>query len=122
MIIVDTSIWADHFRQAVADLTMLVANDLVLQHPFVTGELAMGNPADRQAMIDTLEALPQAPVTGWSQLLDFAGRQELGGTGIGYVDAHLLASAVGHDGTRLWTRDKRLGDHAHRLGVAYAPK
>ena len=122
MIIVDTSIWADHFRRAVADLTVLVANDLVLQHPFVTGELAMGNPADRQAMIETLEVLPQAEVIGWSELLNFGGRHELGGTGIGYVDAHLLASAAGHEGVRLWTRDKRLADHAQRLRVDYQPK
>lgn len=121
MIIVDTSIWADHFRQAVADLTMLVAKDLVLQHPFVTGELAMGNPANRQAMIDTLEALPQAEVIDWSELLSFAGRHELGGTGIGYVDAHLLASAAGRESVRLWTRDKRLADNAKRLSVAHQP-
>jgi len=122
VIIVDTSIWADHFRQAVAELTTLVANDRVLQHPFVTGELAMGNPADRRAMIGTLEALPQASVTEWSALLDFAERQRLAGSGIGYVDAHLLASAARHEGVQLWTRDKRLADHALRLGLAFEPE
>lgn len=122
MIIVDTSVWADHFRLTIDELAMLIGNDRVLQHPFVTGELAMGNPTDREAVIGTLDALPQADVTGWAELLEFAGTQALGGTGIGYVDAHLLGSATQRDGIRLWTRDERLADHARRLGVAYEPQ
>ena len=69
-------------------------------------------------MIATLEVLPQAVVCEWSDLLDFAGRHELGGTGIGYVDAHLLASAHWHR-TKLWSKDKRLHAQAERLGLAY---
>lgn len=120
MILVDTSIWADHFGKAVANLSLLVARDQVLQHPFVTGELALGNPTDRKAMIATLDGLPQASVCEWSDLLAFAGRHELGGTGIGYVDAHLLASAHWHR-VKLWSKDKRLAFQAERLGLAYQP-
>lgn len=120
MIVVDTSIWADHFSKAREDLSLLVARDEVLQHPFVTGELALGNPANRDAMIATLDALPQAAVREWSDLLDFACQHDLGGTGIGYVDAHLLASTHWHR-ARLWSRDKRLATQAERMGLAYLP-
>ena len=120
MILIDTSIWADHFGKAIASLAQLVARDEVLQHPFVTGELALGNPTDRNALIAMLDALPQAHVSEWRELLEFAGTHDLGGTGIDYVDAHLLAAAQLHK-AELWTRDKRLANQAERLGLAYAP-
>ena len=121
MILVDTSIWADHFAKTIAGLSELIAGDEVLQHPFVTGELALGNPTDRSAMIATLQSLPQAEVQEPCELLTFAGRHDLGGTGIGYVDAHLLASAHAH-GARLWSKDKRLARQAERLALAYEPQ
>lgn len=118
MILIDTSIWADHFNQAVPELSLLVARGEILQHPFVTGELGLGNPTDRKVMIAMLEALPQANVFPIDDLLDFAERHGLGGTGIGYVDAHLLASTHRHR-TTLWTRDKRLMRQAERLGLVH---
>lgn len=120
MIILDTSVWADHFRTSLSEVAPLLARGFLLHHPFVTGELALGNPSDRNAMIGMLDALPQAIVTGWSELLKYTGKHQLGGTGIGYVDAHLLASTQAA-GARLWTRDKRLLTQAERLGLAYSP-
>jgi predicted nucleic acid-binding protein len=120
MIVIDTSIWADHIRQAVAGMTLLLQRGSVLQHPFVTGELALGNPRDREAMIETLDALPQADLVEPSKLLAFAVRNELGGSGIGYVDAHLLCAAYSQR-AKLWTRDKRLHAEAERLDLAYQP-
>jgi predicted nucleic acid-binding protein len=120
MIVIDTSIWADHIHKAVPELELLLERDLVVQHPFVTGELALGNPADRQGLVATLEALPQADVKETGRLLAFAERERLGGTGIGYVDAHLLLAAHSQRAL-LWTRDRRLHAQAERLGVAYTP-
>jgi predicted nucleic acid-binding protein len=120
VILVDTSVWADHFGKPLDALSRLMTREQILQHPFVTGELALGNPRDRPAMITLLDALPQAEVDDWGDLLEFAARHDLGGTGIGYVDAHLLASAHRHR-TRLWSKDKRLASQAGRLGLAYEP-
>jgi predicted nucleic acid-binding protein len=121
MILVDTSIWADHFRHEIAHLSLLVANEEVLQHPFVTGELALGNPVDRLAMIRMLEALDQAEICNPLEFHSFIEIRSLGGTGIGFVDGHLLVTAEKIDGVRLWTRDKKLAAQSARLGLSYSP-
>lgn len=118
MILIDTSIWADHFRSGIAELGLVLARGEAIQHPFVTGELAMGNPPDRRGLIAMLDTLPSAAAAPDRDLYDFIERYDLGGTGIGFVDAHLLASAHGHR-ARLWTRDKRLKAQAMRLSLDY---
>lgn len=120
MIIVDTSVWADFFRGNMPELSDVLAGMKALQHPFVTGELLLGNPADRQALKRDLEGLAQARVSDHDTAMQFAFDRNLGGTGIGYVDLHLLASAASAD-AMLWTRDKRLLAQAGRLGLAYKP-
>ena len=77
-------------------------------HPFVLGEIACGSLADRALILDLLRDLPMAVVATSEEVLEFIERRELHGKGIGYVDAHLLASAALSAGTTLWTRDKRL--------------
>ncbi len=120
MIIVDSSIWADSYRSGVPQLARILGRGEVLQHPFITGELALGNPRDRRALIAMLDALPQAPMAEHDDLLRMVIEQALGGTGIGYVDAHLLASARTANAA-LWTRDKRLMKQAERLGLLHTP-
>lgn len=119
MIIPDTSIWADHFREAVDQLAMLLTQDRILQHPFVTGELALGNPRNRKAMVALLNAIPAITARTHTDVMTFIESEKLGGTGIGYVDAHLLASTVAIEGAVLWSRDKRLIAQAERMGVRY---
>lgn len=118
MILVDTSIWADHIGRAVPTLTLLLDRDGVLMHPFVLGELALGNLRDR-GVIETLNSLPQVHMAFDREVLMFIERHALFGTGIGYVDAHLLAAARLADDAQLWTRDRRLHAAAVRLGVAW---
>ena len=43
--------------------------------------------------------------------------ETLAGTGIGYIDAHLLAATRLTGGARLWTRDRRLAEVSNRLSV-----
>lgn len=118
MIIVDTSVWADHFRNPAGALAALILSNRIAQHPFVTSELALGNPRDRGSMVAMLEALHNVQPEKNSDLLQFVEQRELGGTGIGFVDAHLLASSATNQAL-LWTRDKRLQAQAERLGLAY---
>ena len=87
-------------------------------HPFIVGELALGSMAGRGAVLDALRLLPAAAVATDDEVLGFVDRHRLFGIGIGYVDAHLLAATVLSDGTRLWTRDRRLAEAAKRLGFA----
>lgn len=118
MILVDTSIWADHFRSPIQSLLDCIVGAQIIQHPFVTGELALGNPAHRARMMAMLDILPPATVIEHAALIEFIETQSIGGTGIGFVDAHLLASATGTS-CRLWTRDRRLAEQAERLGLLH---
>lgn len=108
MIIVDTSVWIDYLRFGNADLVSALTGGKVLQHPFVTMELALGSIAQRSQFCGMLGDLPQAPIVEHHVVLDFINTKELHGTGIGMVDVHLLASTATAKGATLWTRDRRL--------------
>lgn len=118
MILVDTSIWIDHLRKHDERLSKLLNQGQVLGHPFVTGELALGNLQNRDVVLGALQNLPQAPLASESEVLGFIRQNALYGLGIGYIDAHLLAAARLAPGTSLWTRDKRLLGTASSLGLA----
>jgi len=117
MILVDTSIWVDHLRHGDARLKALLETAQVVIHPFILGELALGNLRQRNVVLSTLRDLPHAVSAGNEEVLDFIERQALSGFGIGWVDAHLLASAR-LTSASLWTRDKRLKAVAIKLGLA----
>jgi len=118
--LVDTSVWIDHFRRQDAVLAALLEQAAVECHPFVTGELACGSLKRRQEIVALLQALPHVPVVEHDEALAFVERHRLSGTGIGWIDAHLLASThLAH--TTLWTRDRRLLSAARALGVAAEP-
>ncbi|QIE26197.1 Ribonuclease VapC32 (plasmid) [Caballeronia sp. SBC1] len=116
MILVDTSIWIDHLRAGNAVLTDLLLSGRVLTHPFVIGELALGNLSQSDRVLESLLNLPRAVVATPEETVDFISSAALSGLGIGYVDASLLASTRLTPDARLWTRDKRLHAAADRLG------
>lgn len=120
MILVDTSVWVDHFRKADAQLAQLLDKASVLTHPFVIGELACGHLTNRQRVLALLECLPMAPVAHTDEVLRYLERHRLYGKGIGYVDAQLLASTALSHGAALWTRDRRLHAVAETLGIAHS--
>lgn len=118
MLLVDTSVWVEHLRQGSDELAGLLHRGQVLSHPFVVGELALGGLQQRAKVLDALQNLPQAPLAGVEEVLHFIDAHALHGMGIGYVDAHLLASVYLRPGCTLWTLDKRLATTARSLGVA----
>ena len=118
MILVDTSIWIDHLRASDQQLTQLLEAGQVLAHPFVIGELALGNLRNRDAVLGALQDMPQAAVATEPEVLRFIGEKGLFGLGIGYIDAHLLAAVLLTPGSLLWTRDKRLLAASARLSIA----
>lgn len=118
MILVDTSIWVDHLRKADSALSGLLNRSQVLTHPFVIGEVALGNLQQREVVIGALRNLPTSTVAGDDEVLQFIDTHALAGLGIGYVDAHLLAAARLTPGASVWTRDRRLAGVAEKLSLA----
>ena len=120
MILVDTSVWIDHLRSGEPLLVAVLEGGRVMMHPFVLGELACGNLANRSEVLELLGGLPAAPTATDPEALEFIERRTLMGRGIGYIDVHLLASIVLSDDARLWTRDRRLAAVATELDLAFS--
>jgi len=118
VILVDSSVWVAHLRSDDRTLVRLLENAQVLVHPFVIGELALGNIRQRSNLLDRLQDLPRASVASDRDVLRFIERHELFGRGIGYVDVHLLAAVRLTLNSSIWTRDKGLLTVANHLGVA----
>jgi len=118
MVLVDTSVWIDHFRRKNSGLFDLLEEGAVLCHPFVLGELACGNLQNRNEVLDLLQALPMAPLAQRDEVFHLLQEQRLYGQGLGWVDAHLLASAK-LMGCPLWTRDKTLAKAAGETNQAF---
>jgi predicted nucleic acid-binding protein len=122
-VLVDTSVWVDHFRTHNAELVGLMSQDMVLIHPFVLTELACGTPpAPRKRTLADLALLRMARQASQAEVLDFIEREKLYGLGCGLVDISLLASALLTPDATLWTLDKRLLDLATRLRIGYPAK
>ena len=121
-VLVDTSVWVDHFRQSNAVLAELMALDRVLTHPFVVGELACGTPpAPRLRTLSDMALLLPANQAAPDEVRDFIEREKLFGLGCGWIDLTLLASTLITQGAQLWTLDKRLAALAARFGVCFVP-
>lgn len=116
MILVDTSVWVDHFRFGDVDLAELLDRGDVACHPFVVGELACGSLKNRGEILQLLSHLPQLPMAAHEEALALIQSRRLMGKGIGWIDIHLLASAL-LAGVALWTRDRRLDAAARSAGV-----
>ena len=114
MILIDTSVWVDHFRQAEPGLVELLKDGGVLTHPLVIEELACGNFSHRKEILDLLRALPVVPQAEHEEILDFIANERLHGTGIGAVDAHLMASAR-LARAKVWSKDKAFCRAAKKL-------
>ncbi len=116
MILADTSVWIDHFRGREARLADLLLEGVIITHPLIMEELACGHLYPRVAVLNLLETLPKAPQVSHSEFLDFVRGHSLGGSGLGVVDIHLLASArLSH--SRIWSQDKKLCRAAQRLNI-----
>ncbi len=118
--LVDTSVWVAHFRSRNDRLATLLLQAQALCHPLIVGELACGNLRRRSEVLSLLKELPQAPVVDHEEVLTFVETHRLMGSGIGWIDAHLLSSAM-LAGVPLWTLGRRLRAAARRLGVLSTP-
>lgn len=117
MILVDTSIWVDHFRRRDDRLARLLDDRKVSMHPFVAGELAVGNLRNRDEILLMLNSLPATAMASHEEALRFISNFSLAGRGLGYIDIHLLAAVSLTPGTLLWSKDKRLNAVAESLSI-----
>lgn len=117
MVLADTSIWVEHFRKSQPELVELLLSSSILMHPFIAGELACGNLNNRTKFLKDLETLPKARLATNLEVMRFIEDRRLYGMGIGWTDAHLIASALLSQ-CKLWTLDKRLRDAALELEVS----
>jgi predicted nucleic acid-binding protein len=117
MILVDTSIWVDHLRKGNIVLSSLLERGEVAIHPFIIGELACGSMRKRDEILGLLKELPRVGVADHREVLHLVEAEHLHGQGIGWIDAHLLASAR-LSGALIWTSDKKLRSAAAGLGLA----
>jgi predicted nucleic acid-binding protein len=117
MILVDTSVWADHIRQKNDRMSTLLKDGQILIHPYVVGELALGNLHNRAVYLASFESFPPAIIARDDEFMAMIDAHQLHGTGIAYIDAHLLASSR-LSFAKLWTNNKRLQLVAERFGLA----
>ncbi len=121
-VLIDTSVWSDHFRKRNDVLAELMTLDQALTHPMIVAELACGTPPEpRLRTLGDLELLLPANQASTNEVRDFIERERLYGLGCGLVDLVLLASTLITPGASLWTLDKRLDSLANRFGVRFQP-
>ena len=118
MILVDTSVWIDHLRKGNNQLATLLVEAQVACHPFIIGELCCENLRNRKTVLELLNDLPKVDSAEHGEVMELVESHKLAGQGIGWVDAHLLASAL-ISGTPLWTADKSLKNVSVLLGVLF---
>lgn len=118
MILVDTSVWIAHLRSPDERLSGLLAKRLIFTHPFVVGELSLGDTTQRRRTAEAIKDLRAIAPARDDEVVAFINRFSLWNQGIGYLDAHLIVATVLHPGTLLWSYDKRLRGVAERLRVA----
>jgi len=118
-VLVDTSVWRRYFSgspsaRRLADL--LEEDGAVLIHPFVLGELVLGGLSAREERL--FARLPGADMVPHEDVLALVRHRRLARRGIGWVDAHLLASALTSPAA-LWTVDADLSAAAYDLSVGF---
>jgi len=115
-VLVDASIWVDHFRKGEALLQDLLSSGQVAIHPFIIGELACGNFANRTEILKLLSELPLVTIASNEEVMHLIEKHKLSGKGLGWIDVHLLTSAL-LDNLPLWTRDQKLAAAAKKLDI-----
>ena len=121
MVLVDTSVWIRFLSNRApyaAELDDLLSRGDVSGHDFVLGELLIGDIGARKQLLADYALMHQAPAVPHGEVVEFVRQRRLHGRGLGWIDAHLLASALVAR-VQLWTADARLAAVATELGIHY---
>lgn len=118
-LLVDSSVWIEFLDNQTGAINSLLPNPSLCSHPFIVGELVVGNLGSRSKLISALQTVNKLSTIEDDAVVRFVRKYKLGGRRIGYIDCHLLASVFIDGNTFLWTSDKRLRSAAVELGVAF---
>jgi predicted nucleic acid-binding protein len=121
MVLVDTSVWIRFLAGRApfaSGLDRLLALDEVLGHELVYGELLVGDRGGRAKLLAAYEKMSWAPTVPHNEVVEFVRGRHLNGRGAGWIDIHLLASAI-VSRVPFWTADPRLAALASQLEAAY---
>ena len=118
MVLVDTSVWVRHLRKGDTGLASLLNNGEVVCHPFIIGEIACGMLKNRATILSLLQALPMATEARHEEVMGLIENHRLMGKGLGYIDVHLLASALATN-VPIWTLDKALSQTSSKMRLAF---
>jgi predicted nucleic acid-binding protein len=121
MVLVDTSVWVSHLRHGNPKLQEMLQEGKVVSHPFIIGELTCGNISNRVEIISLMQSLPMLDIVEHEELLLFIEHNKMMGTGLGFVDVHLMAAAI-LAGIPLWTQDKSLKQACSRLSIDFSTR
>lgn len=114
MVLVDTSVWIDFLRNDNKLLKEFLEKGEVVTHPFIIGELTCGNISKRKHFFQFIEDLPSCVESNHEEVISLIESRKLYGLGVGYVDMHILSSAI-LSNFPLWTLDKRLSKISKRI-------
>jgi predicted nucleic acid-binding protein len=120
-VLVDTSVWLRALagKQPYAShLDALLRWRHVLGHPFVYGELLMGDNGGRAELLERYELLRTAVVMPHREVVAFVRSQSLQARKLGWVDVHLIASAINAEAL-LWSADGSISLAAQDLGIEH---
>ena len=123
MVLVDTSVWIrflTNLKPFAEELDSLLNQDEVAGHDLIQGELLIGDAGGRKELLNDYSRIHRVHSISHVDVVSFVRARKLHGRGIGWIDAHLLASALVAD-ILLWTADQRLAGLASELGVGYRP-
>jgi hypothetical protein len=116
-----STVRADHLRATDKALAALLDTGMVLAHPFVTGELALGNLRQREIVLNALADLPM-PASRQTRRF-FISSTAMGCSDAGSDISTPICSPRRTDGRcGVWTNDKRLRGVAVKLGLAFTPR
>ena len=122
MVLVDTSVWVNHFRHGSESLLRLLSNDQVLTHPLIILEIACGSaPAPRQQTLAYMGKLQIAKTATTTEVMNLIEREKKHDSGCGAIDISLLAATLITPLAVIWTLDKKLETLAKKLGVSFKP-
>lgn len=121
MVLVDTSVWVSHLREGNTRFEKLLNDGDVVCHPFIIGELACGNLKNRAEILSLLQALPMSILAEHDEVMRFIENNQVMGKGLGYIDVHLLASALLTE-VPIWTIDKKLDAVSKKMILNFTEK
>jgi len=121
-VLIDSSVWVEHFKNPNELLSDLIEENLIVTHPLVITEVACGTPNNKSGIIEEMKNLNKTEQATVDEVLEFIKRENLAGKGCGAVDIFLLASTIITGDTAIWTLDKNLKKLAERFNVLYQPK